>query len=406
MKSELQSKNVLVLDTVIIVLFSVFLVVANIMLVEYVNRSLNEIDQQQLDKLEQVREMTRVARRRSELMLSMYVEQDEWARDEMYMEFHGIAARFIAARDSFRQLQPEPSELLLLEKILSIISETEQFQNNIVERIHSGNLRGVQVDIARKDLPVELALLGSLETLSNAITMNARDKRKQAKERYQKLVLLFEAGSVLIILLITMTMMRSLKRVGAIEKSLLDQTQSLSREAALDPLTGIYNRRWMKHKIDQLFGSQNGQVFQHALLCIDLDGFKPINDLNGHVVGDQYLVQFCREVASIIRHGDTFCRMGGDEFAVLLENCGLEDASKVAWNIVNGIGKLTIIVDGKPLSTTCSIGLYQMSVTVTDFNEIIRRADALCYQAKREGKNRVVASEAPQEDSRSSSSMR
>lgn len=391
MKTKLQTKNVLIIDTVIILAFSVALVFSNIFLIEYTNKNLNEIDQSRLNKLELVQTMTRIVRERSVLMLKMYIEKDAWERDELFLKFHKVAGGFIGARDKLTDTALVPSEKKQLLKILSIVRETEALQNDIVGRIHSGQLRDVHTDIPGKDIPKELELLGQLEDLSNTIIINSQRERVLSKEKYEKLVLFVEVLSVLIILTITVLMLRSLKRVGDIEKNLIAKTESLSRDATHDPLTNIYNRRWLKYKIERLHSNQNNALT--ALLYIDLDGFKPINDEYGHTVGDQYLIRFCREIEHTIRQIDTFCRLGGDEFAVLLENCSSEEATRVARDIVERISRLTVEIDGLSLMATCSIGLYQLTDAQIDFNEIVKQADALCYRAKREGKNRVVTNQ-------------
>jgi diguanylate cyclase (GGDEF)-like protein len=390
MADNLRSRNILLINAAAILLFSIVLVVFNLYLLDHVNRNLGDLDAVRSRKLQLVSGMANIARERSALMLKIYIEKDMWQQDAYHQRFYSIAGDFIKARDEFRETGLAPAEQEVLASILSVIRVTEPLQQDIVERIWSGESKGVLADITGKDLPRELELLGLFENLTNVVVENANRARAQSNSDFRKIVTAVEAISALIILTIVALMVWSLRKVGAIERNLVDEAERLGRDASLDPLTGVYNRRWLQYRIDTLAddGRRDGET--HALVYIDLDGFKKINDAYGHAVGDQYLVRFCREIEGVIRHHDAFCRMGGDEFAILLEDCRADAATRIAQNILTHTRDLVVTVEGHPLRVTCSIGVCLFGQDDARYDELLRRADALCYRAKSEGRNTLA----------------
>ena len=187
--------------------------------------------------------------------------------------------------------------------------------------------------------------------------------------------------------------------VGAIVNYLAvfhDVSERKEREAQLeslahfDPLTGLPNRMLLYDRLDQAVAIANRQRQHFALLFIDLDEFKPVNDVYGHTVGDEVLKQVGQRLNLVIRGMDTAARLGGDEFVVVLTDIrSRENAQAVAEKIIDELSK-PYQVAGARLSISASIGasLYQdAQATAMD---LLRTADEAMYQAKRDGKRRVI----------------
>jgi diguanylate cyclase (GGDEF)-like protein/PAS domain S-box-containing protein len=160
------------------------------------------------------------------------------------------------------------------------------------------------------------------------------------------------------------------------------------RHASLhDALTGLPNRAFLMKRLEQAI-AQGKEDPDHlfAVLFIDLDRFKVINDSLGHLVGDQLLITVARRLKACIRSGDTVARLGGDEFTILLENIReVEDANRVADRILRDIA-LPVTLDGQELFTSASIGIA-LSITGYDQpTEILRDADTTMYRAKAQGR--------------------
>lgn len=390
MRTNLKATRVLMIDASLIVLIAIVLVVSNLYLLDRVNRELTGIDAVRLKKLDLIEQMKHVVRERSIVMLDMSVEKDLWEIEAKSRTFHSLAADFIRARDELRGMSLQESEQKVLQKSLSIIKTTEQLQADIVDRIRDGHMQGVERDIVQKDFPLEFRLLGTMETLSEVVVDSTNKQRMQAKSDYQRITILMSLVSFVLVLIIILLIWRSLTKIRRIETGLIKKTDNLGWDATHDPLTNIYNRRWLKHKVEIQLNMTGTDSAEHALLYMDLDGFKQINDSFGHVAGDRYLVGLCREIEHGIRQTDTFCRMGGDEFAILLENCGRNAPTEIAEQLIDRIRRFTLRSDGQELRTSASIGVCLFGDEDVGFDDLVRRADELCYEAKWQGRNRIV----------------
>ncbi len=391
MEKKLKTTRVLVLNASLIILFAIVMVGANIILTNHVNNNLKKIDDTREKKLNLILNMSQIARERSAIMLRMYVEEDTWKIDNDFFRFHKLAIKFISYRKQFQKTGLTTAEESIFKNALSLIKITEPLQNGIVERIHSGQKELVHSDIAKKDIPLEIELLGMFDGLAQLVVANSYQQRVLAKDEFTRALILVALISVAILIIIVLLTSRSLKKIQTIELGLILEAENQSWDATHDPLTNIYNRRWLKHKVVIIYQQETDKADFHSLIYMDLDDFKLINDQFGHVAGDHYLQQFCRKVEKCIRQNDTFSRMGGDEFAILLENCNIDTANKIANEVLTTTSRLSVEYNGQKLSTGCSIGVYQFSSGKITFDELIHRADSLCYNAKKEGKNRITS---------------
>lgn len=160
----------------------------------------------------------------------------------------------------------------------------------------------------------------------------------------------------------------------------------LARMANYDHLTGVANRSLFMSNMDKLLASSNRYGFNFAILVIDLDNFKYINDSYGHMVGDEALQYVCKSVKNIIREDDLFSRIGGDEFALVVSNItnGFSPAV-VAEKIISGI-KCFTSSNGEVVEVECSIGIALNTQDCSSAEDILKNADAAMYKAKRRGK--------------------
>jgi diguanylate cyclase (GGDEF)-like protein/PAS domain S-box-containing protein len=185
----------------------------------------------------------------------------------------------------------------------------------------------------------------------------------------------------------------------AIDITQLRQNQAelqKARDAAVhdalnDPLTGLPNRRLLSERLAAhiVKSRKDGRVF--ALLYIDLDGFKLVNDSLGHSVGDAVLIQVANRLFARIREEDFLARLGGDEFVVILDRLhAKEDATRVAEDLLLAISN-PFLVEGHDLAIGASIGVSIFPECAGSAEELIKEADSAMYIAKREGKNRVMS---------------
>ena len=165
--------------------------------------------------------------------------------------------------------------------------------------------------------------------------------------------------------------------------------QQLSWQAGHDELTGLANRRAFELLLQQLIDNNQANDRRHALLYIDLDNFKIVNDTCGHESGDELLRQLAGVLSSKLRESDTLARLGGDEFGVLLEGCSIESALRIANDVLEAIQEFRFAWDGKVFSVGVSIGLVAIDADTPDITSVLSAADHACYTAKDMGRNRI-----------------
>ena len=169
------------------------------------------------------------------------------------------------------------------------------------------------------------------------------------------------------------------------EKKKLEE--DLSRHAHLDPLTGLTNRRMFREHLEQEIKKSHRSHISLALLFIDLDRFKNINDTLGHHVGDQLLVEAARRIVSCVRETDIVSRLGGDEFTVILTNVtDVNHIENVAHAIVQSLVQ-PYLLGGEELSISASIGIAVYPTDATNPSDLLRNADQAMYISKSEGRN-------------------
>ncbi len=166
--------------------------------------------------------------------------------------------------------------------------------------------------------------------------------------------------------------------------------RELAYHANHDPLTGLQNRRAFQAQLLRAIGSSREFGNGNALLYLDLDQFKAVNDSGGHLAGDELLRQLAVLLRKQMREHDTVARLGGDEFAVLLDNCTPADAISVAEKIRNAVMEFAFVWDGGEFRIGTSIGLVEFNNGERSVDELIELADRMCYLAKHGGRNRVT----------------
>lgn len=174
----------------------------------------------------------------------------------------------------------------------------------------------------------------------------------------------------------------------------LELRQSVTNTMALavtDDMTGLYNRRYFDRHLGVMLGKAQTQERDMALMILDIDHFKSVNDTYGHDIGDAVIREFAVRLKRNIRGVDLACRFGGEEFVVLMPDTDFRQAELIAERVRQSIGDRVFDVGaGRPLSVTVSAGVTLNESASDSPESLIKRADVALYRAKREGRNRVV----------------
>jgi diguanylate cyclase (GGDEF)-like protein len=165
--------------------------------------------------------------------------------------------------------------------------------------------------------------------------------------------------------------------------------QSHKHAALVDPLTGLVNRRGFFLETARVARRQADNPQLAAVLLVDLDKFKSINDRFGHAVGDKVLQIFAETAVQSVRPSDFVGRLGGEEFAAVLHNVGRERAMVIAERLRSAFAEATSMVDGYAIGATASVGMVFSDGPEFDASELLVQADKALYEAKERGRNRV-----------------
>ena len=166
--------------------------------------------------------------------------------------------------------------------------------------------------------------------------------------------------------------------------------QQLSHQATHDALTGLVNRSEFERRVRRVIESAKPQE-SHAVLYLDLDQFKLVNDTCGHTAGDELLRQLAGILHTRMRIRDTLARLGGDEFGVLLEHCPVAEALRVANELRRSVQEFRFAWQDEHFALGISIGLASVTEAGDTLERVLSAADSACYAAKEHGRNRVHA---------------
>ncbi|WP_158515324.1 EAL domain-containing protein [Paraburkholderia phytofirmans] len=167
--------------------------------------------------------------------------------------------------------------------------------------------------------------------------------------------------------------------------------KEMSYRATHDALTGLLNRAEFETQLNRVLSHAREAGSRHAMLYIDLDQFKVVNDTFGHIAGDQLLQQVTNQLGQCIRNTDTLARLGGDEFGVILEQCDTERAHWVASRICEHLDEFRFAYNERRFHIGASIGLVPIDDRWPTTAAVLQAADNACYAAKDAGRNRVHA---------------
>jgi two-component system cell cycle response regulator len=174
--------------------------------------------------------------------------------------------------------------------------------------------------------------------------------------------------------------------------TLRENVQASIELAVVDPLTGVHNRRYFETHLSALVSDAANRGRPLALMILDIDHFKGVNDTHGHGAGDTVLKSFAERIRRVIRTSDLVCRLGGEEFVVVMPDTPMEIAAKVAERVRGEIerNRFPIAEHGRAIEVTVSIGLAERGREAEPDN-LFRRADRALYRSKTGGRNRVSA---------------
>lgn len=190
---------------------------------------------------------------------------------------------------------------------------------------------------------------------------------------------------VIIAMPIALFVFRQTEQLNRAHAALIIANETLARKASRDHMTGLLNRESFLNQVDVARLSPGGG----ALLIVDADHFKTINDRHGHPAGDDALTRIASAITAAVRKGDLVGRIGGEEFSAFLVGADQQEALRVAQRVCAMVEGVDFSVQGERIRLTVSVG-GAIADAQPDLGDLMRQADACLYQAKRGGRNRVI----------------
>lgn len=263
------------------------------------------------------------------------------------------------------------------------------------------------IDILRRTpadailLDIEMPVMGGFETLRElkrdpelgdipVVFLTARDSAEDVVEAlelgaHDYLRKPFESAELT-------ARVRAAVRVKTLQDELRERNAELERISRTDSLTGLWNRRHLEEHLSAVSSAARRQESPYAVLMIDIDNFKRVNDESGHAAGDAVLREVAARLRSSIRNEDQIARWGGEEFLAVLPSTGLDGAMVIAERLRRSIDLAPFPAGDDLLKITVSIGA---AAGVHEPKPLIESADRCLYRAKEAGRNRVVAEDEP-----------
>lgn len=331
-------------------------------------------------KLQSANSMRDSIRLRADSLKKMRLMDDPFLRDEELMNFYHYSGIFRIARKNLQQFPMNSEESEILDKLIKTIQQAQPANDEVAEKLLNTVLPDKHLFARAEKLQlIILKFLDQLVVIENKIAHNAlaRADRYFISTQYS----LFTIAIVIMLLVISIAII--------VIRLVSNKNKQVSYHAMHDPLTNLFNRSYFEYQLSSLLDNNVSAEIQHALLYLDLDQFKVVNDTCGHVAGDELLKQITSLLKTKIRKQDTFARLGGDEFGLLLKGCGIDQAYLIAEELRNLINEYRFSWDNKLFTVGVSIGIAPISQQTSKLKEVLIAADTACFAAKGAGRNSV-----------------
>ena len=317
-----------------------------------------------------------------ESLKTMQLKEDLLARGNEHQRFIRHATKFRVAMDNLVTLGMNEKESAIHAQLQQLTTASDVLNDKAAALLMSNASREETDSAIEKSSMLQGLLLGKLDELV---------KLEQAY--FQKT--LIDSGKRttstrnLLFILTGATLLFSLLVARMVIRHISEKNRLLAYQASHDALTGLINRREFEHRVERSIAQARSKAAIHALLYLDLDQFKIVNDTCGHAAGDELLQQLAQILLGSVRHRDTLSRLGGDEFGMLLENCPLEKAVGIANSLLTAIDNFQFTWNDNSFILGISIGVVPIDHSTTDIASTMSAADSACYIAKESGRHQV-----------------
>lgn len=343
------------------------------------DQQLTQIVTQNNVKTALVNEMLLALRDRAISMHTIASLRDPFAQQEEYERFLALGAKYRIARDQLESLPLADEETGVLVRIRELTSATGPVVEEAIRQILLQSISGQSNqagEIMSRAIPAQKKIAAELDGFLKLQQKQTQDMLADARR-------LYEGTRTLMVLLAVFAGVISIAIAAVVIRNATRQAHLLQHQALFDSLTNLPNRTLLADRLQQTTLVARREQFSFALIALDLDGFKEINDTLGHHVGDQLLQEVGTRLRVNLRESDTVARMGGDEFTILLPTAGTIDGAVVTVKKLIEVMKKPVTLDGRAVTIGASFGVAAFPDHGDSPDLLLRRADAAMYAAKR-----------------------
>jgi len=374
-KPDLSLSTGLKIGFTLLLLLLIGLTATGLVAMASINQRMERIVQENNVKADLAHDMRYALSDRAIIMHSIALMTDAFDQQDAFDRFNQDAATFTNARNRLMKMKLNAAEEKILAGIRQITIKTQPLVVRAINQAMNGENTEASTLIAAEIVPLQKQLFSRIDELVELQKQETERAVQKAANTYANtrlLMLLFGGGATLLGLIIAVVAIRHTNQ----------QARQLQYQAMYDSLTKLPNRVLFADRLQQaiLIGRREKQPF--ALIAMDLDRFKEINDTLGHHAGDQVLQHVAVCIRTILRESDTVARMGGDEFAILLAPVSdLDGALAAAKKILKALEQPAHIA-GQQIEVGASLGIVLFPEHGEDAQGLMREADAAMYLAK------------------------
>lgn len=338
-------------------------------------------------KIQLIKKMHQSARERTISLQYMFIVDDQTKINKFRKRMAFYGGEFVDARTKILGLDISKKERDILEQQAIISKKVAPVQNWIADLIDFNEVEEAQQLLITKAEPLQNEVFKVLLKLQDIQVDETNAAIKENSESYKQIVRIMWAGTFIVILISVSIVFFTLRLITRNEKQQARYKKDIEYQAYYDQLTGLPNRRLLNDRIQHAIKHATRNELLMAVLFIDCDRFKPINDTLGHVTGDSLLISIADRLKENVRSSDTVCRYSGDEFVIVLEEVdNIKVIDRIAQNILDAIAEVHYL-KGHKVFTTISMGITVYPIDENNVDGLLTSADVAMYHAKQSGGN-------------------
>ncbi len=338
-------------------------------------------------KIQLVNKMYQSARERTVSLFRMIILDDAGEFEKSLNKMHLNGGKFMLAWEQFLTTELSPIEKKLFDEQAAISALVGPLHNQIADLVNFGDFEQAQRLLISEAEPLQDQVLAILLQLQELQQLENQKAIKENSNNYRQIVIVMWIVSIIVILICIAIIFFTLRLISINEAKTERYQEDIERQAFYDHLTGLPNRRLLNGQIKKAIQMSKENEVLMAVLFIDCDRFKPINDSLGHVIGDSLLISIANRLKENVRSSDTVCRVSGDEFAIVLEDIKhITTVDRIAQNILDSIA-CPHLLEGHKVFTTVSIGITIYPLDDKNVNGLLTSADIAMYYTKQNGGN-------------------